>query len=344
MSISRSAAYGLSAVVALALLAACSDSSSRSPYATTGVSPMGAQRRPDHHKSWVSPDESAQPRLLFVSDRFRRSVYIYTMPGLRLEGTLTGFSGLLGVCNDPSGNIWIVDGSTSQVFQYSRTGTLLKTINDPGFEPFGCAVNSTGDVAVANTDDMRRFSGNVSVFHNGSGSPTILTNPDQRAYEWPAYDTSGNLYVDGDAFKGNGEFILSECPAGKSSCHTLTVSGASPHVAGGLNWDKVNNDLIIGDVECEGRGHAASCLYAATISGSTAMVTGTTKLYNFDGTHCYLVQGALAPFSKYFAGTCRKTNHSSETTVDRWAYPAGGSPGSHATGLELPVGAAISNK
>jgi DNA-binding beta-propeller fold protein YncE len=342
MSNSRSAAYGLSAVVALALLAACGDSSSRSAYAATGVSPTSAQRRPDYHKSWVPLDESVHPRLLFVSDRGRGAVYIYTMPGLRREGTLTGFSGLLGVCNDSSGNIWIVDGGTSQVFQYSRTGTLLKTIDDPGFEPFGCAVNSTGDVAVANGGIMGRGSGNVSVFHNGSGSPTILTNPDQRAYDWPAYDTSGNLYVDGR--RSNGEFILSECPAGKSSCHTLTVSGASPHVPGGLNWDKVNNDLIIGDVECEGRGHAASCLYAATISGSTAMVTGMTKLYNFDGTHCYLVQGALAPFSKYFAGTCRKTNHASETTVDRWAYPAGGLPGSHATGLELPVGAAISNK
>jgi hypothetical protein len=342
MSISRSAAYGLSAVVALALLA-CSDSSSRSSYAPTGVSPTSAQRRPDYHKSWVSLDESAQPRLLFVSDRLYNVVYIYNMPGFRLEGTLRGFAGLQGECNDSSGNIWIVNGGSSQVFQYSRTGTRLKTIDDDvDFRLIGCAVNRTGDVAVANRVSKSYEHGNVSVFHNGSGSPTILTNPHQHIYEWLAYDTSGNLYVDG--YDDKGEFILSECPAGKSSCHTLTVSGASPHVPAGLNWDKVNNDLIIGDETCEGRGRIASCLYAATISGSTAMVTGTTKLLNFDGTNCYLIQGALGPFSKYVAGGCTTAYRSGETTVDRWAYPAGGLPGSHATFLGYPIGAAISNK
>jgi hypothetical protein len=343
MSISRSTAYGLSAVVALALLAACSDSSSRSSYATTGVSPMSAQRRPDYHKSWVSPDAGAQPRLLFVSDRLFDTVYIYTMPGFQLKGTLTGFSGLRGECSDRSGNIWIVNGGTLQVFQYSRTGTLLKTIDDHvDFHLIGCAVNSTGDVAVANGVSNGHERGNVSVFHNGSGSPTILTNPHQHTYEWLAYDTSGNLYVDGAGDKD--EFILSECPAGKSSCHTLTVSGASPHVPAGLNWDKVNNDLIIGDESCEGRPRIASCLYAATISGSTAMVTGTTKLLNFDGTNCYLIQGALAPFSKYVAGGCTTVHRSGQPTVDRWAYPAGGLPGSHATFYGYPIGAAISNK
>jgi hypothetical protein len=339
MSISRSAAYGLSAVVALALLAACSDSSSRSSYTATGVPPMSAQRRPDYHKSWVPLDESTHPRLMFVSER--RDVYIYTMPGIRLKDTLTGFAVLRGVCNDSSGNIWIVDEGPSKVFQYSRTGTRLKTIDDDvDSNLIGCAVNSTGDVAVANRVSKSYGSGNVSVFHNGSGSPTILTNPHQRTYLWLAYDTSGNLYVDGEDDKG--EFILSECPAGKSSCHTLTVSGASPHAPGGLNWDKVNNDLIIDDVECESRGHAESCLYAATISGSTAMVTGMTKLLNYDGTRCRLIQGALGPFSKYFAGGCLGTYGS--PSVDRWAYPAGGLPGSHATFLGLPEAAAISNK
>ncbi len=46
--------------------------------------------------------------------------------------------------------------------------------------------------------------------------------------------------------------MLSECPAGSGSRSTLNISGGAPVFPGGLNWDRVNCDLIIGDQECSG--------------------------------------------------------------------------------------------
>jgi len=362
MRISRSATYAVSALAAAALLAACSSGGSQSSYApSSGVgSPMGAHQpfmpdhkfpgftgvktpavHPDHHKSWVSPDVKKAPRIMFVSDYGLGDVYIFTMPGLTLKGTLTGFSGPQGECSDGSGNIWITNTNTSQVFQYSRTGSLLKTINDAGEYPVGCSVNnSNGDVAVSNIINTSGGPGNIEVFANGSGTGTPLTNSNQYEYFFPAYDKSGNLYVDG--FSNSFFWILSECPSGSTSCHSLSVSGASPFFPGGLNWDRVNSQLVIGDQECG--GNLSSCQYAATISGSTATITGTTNLPNYDGTACDVDQGALAPFSKYFAGGCI-TFGTSISTVDRWAYPAGGTPtNNYTSGLSTPIGAAISNK
>jgi hypothetical protein len=361
MRISRLAMRALSAVAVAALLAACSGGESQSSYAPTGVLRMAARQapfvpdrefpgytgvrapelRPDHHKSWVSPDVKRASKLLFVSDYAVGDVYIYKMPDVTLKGTLTGFSGPQGECSDARGNIWITNTNTSQVLQYSRAGTLLKTISDPDYYPDGCAVNNgNGDVAVSNFEDRSGGPGNVSVFHNGSGSPIVLTNPSQYYYFFPAYDISGNLYVDGvDASEIS---ILSECPVGSSKCTSLTVSGASlSDLPGGLNWDTLNNELVIGDQLCGDQ--FASCLYEATISGSTARVTGTTPLRNYDGSNCDAVQGALAPRDLYFAGGCISYG-SSMNSADRWDYPVGGAPPWYATGLSYPIGAAISDK
>jgi len=350
----------LSAVAVAALLAACSGGESHSAYAPTAALRMRADQapfmldrefpgytgvrapelRPDHHKSWVSPDVKRTSKLLFVSDYAAGDVYIYKMPDVALKGTLTGFSGPQGECSDARGNIWITNTNKSQVLQYSWNGKPLKTLSDPGYYPDGCAVNDgNGDVAVSNFEDTSGGPGNVSVFHNGSGSPVVLTNPSQYYYFFPAYDISGNLYVDGvDASEFN---ILSECPVGSGNCTSLTVSGASLYAPGGLNWDKPNNNLVIGDQLCGGQ--FVSCLYEATILGSTASVIGTTPLRNYDGTGCDAVQGALAPRDLYFAGGCISYG-SSMNSADRWDYPVGGAPPWYATGLSYPVGAAISDK
>lgn len=364
MTISRSATYALSALAAASLLAACSGSggSQSSAYApSSGASaPMGSHipnlhsqfpantsvKTPsvhrDHHKSWVSPDAKLAPRLLFVADDDTDDVYIFTMPAMALKGTITGFDEPQGMCTDASGNIWITNTETFQIFQYSRTGTLLKTLSDVDGYPVGCAVNkSNGDLAVTNIIDASGgLPGNVVVYANASGSGTEITNPDQSEYFFPAYDRSGNLYVNGFT-RSSYIYVLSECPSGSSACHSLSVSGGSLFFPGGLNWDRVNNNLVAGDQECN--EEAASCQYQMTISGSTATITGSTPLSNTNGTGCDVDQGALAPFSKYFAGGCI-TEGSGTTTAARWAYPVGGEPTNNNTTPEYPIGAAISNK
>lgn len=356
MRISSAARFALSALAGAAFLAACSNSggSQTTGYAPAGGAATGAAHvrdshfpastsfralknvHPDHKKSWVSPDVAKAPRLLFVSDDDTNDVYIFTMPAMALKGTLTGFSEPQGMCNDSSGNIWITSTSQEEVIQYSRTGTSLKSVSTPGYFPVGCAVNKTnGDLAVTNIVSTAGGDGNVMIFHNGSGTGTPITNPSQTEYFFPAYDKSGNLYVDGF---GNSGFILSGC--GSSSCSTITVSGGSVGFPGGMNWDRVNDNLIIGDQECA----TGSCEDAATISGSTATITHSTPVNNYDGSACDVDQGTIAPMSKYFAGPCI-TQASALSSAARWAYPAGGTPGHFNNSVvEFPIGSAISNK
>ena len=191
----------------------------------------------DLHKSWVSPDIKRAPRLLFVSDADTYDVDIFTMPAMKLKGTLTGFDKPSGLCNDRHGNIWVVNDGSSQISQYSRTGTLLKTIDDDGYWPVGCSVNkSNGDLAVANIRNTGDEPGNVMVYPSGSDPGKPFTNPDQTEYYYPAYDKKGNLYVDGRGGSSN-DVMISLCPAGNNACSTLNVSGATLNVPGGLQLE-----------------------------------------------------------------------------------------------------------
>jgi hypothetical protein len=363
MRISQSVPYALSALAAAASLAACSggDGSQSSRYAPaegsilvgahlpnlrspfTGNASVGsAIPHRDYHKSWVSPDLKKVPRVLFISDYLVDDVYIFTMPAMALEGTLTGFDGPQGMCTDPTGNIWITNTKAEQVLQYSRTGTLLKTLSDPGYDPAGCAVNKmNGDLAVTNKFSGSSGPGNVTVYANGSGSGTAITNPNQYEYYFAAYDTNGNLYVDG--YSQSFYPILTECPSGSGSCHTLNVSGGTVYAPGGLNWDRVNNDLVAGDQDCGGQ--FASCLYQMTVSSSTATITGQTILNNYNGGACDVIQGTLLTrFSRYFAGPCI-SDGSGSSSAGRWRYPAGGNPTNYSLAAEYyPTGSAISNK
>jgi hypothetical protein len=367
MRISRSATYAVSVTAALALLAGCSggglqSSSSFAPASGQsaaagghGLGQMGhhhqsvftSVRTPkvhsDHHKSWVSPDVKRAPRLLFVSDDSYNDVFIFTMPAMQLKGTLTGFSEPQGMCSDKQGNIWVTNTGTSQGLKYSRTGNLLATVSDPYGYPVGCAVNpSNGDLALTDIFDFSG-AGGVIVYPGGSGSPTRYTNSAQYEYFFAAYNDDGDLYVDGFSYPSF-TFTISELPSGSGTMHTVPISGGSVNFPGGVNWDRVNYDLVVGDQEC-GFSFFGSCQYQMLENSSGGLtITGSTPLYDYDGGPCDVDQGTIAPFSKYFAGPCISEG-SGFSAAARWAYPAGGTPGYYNdSAVAFPIGSAISNK
>jgi hypothetical protein len=298
----------------------------------------GLRVHSDHHKSWVSPDlrRINYAPVLFVSDASTNDVYIYWLSSFKLKGTLTGFDEPEGMCSDASGNVWVTNTNTSQILKFSRTGTHLNTLSDRGYYPLGCAVNETnGDVAVTNVFSTSFYGGNVMIYAKGIGGGTPITNPNQLEYYFAAYDTSGNLYVDG---RDNGYyFMLSRCSS--SSCSTMNVSGGSLHYPGGVSWDRVNNNLVVGDQNCNEQ--FASCLYQMTVSGSSASITGSTPLTDYNGTPCDVIQGSLGEFSGFFAGPCLNEYGTSSSVAARWPYPAGGAASTYSV-LSLPVGSAIS--
>jgi DNA-binding beta-propeller fold protein YncE len=296
----------------------------------------------NHNKSWVSPDAKLAPRLLFVSDSGTNTVNIYKMPttGPKLSGVLTGFSEPQGMCSDAAGNVWVTNTGTDQIIQLSRTGSQLKTLTDPTGFPVGCAVNKqNGDLAVTNIIDSSA-NGEVLVYANATGTPEEITSPTVFEFFFPAYDNAGNLYADGEGSFG---YALTELPAGSSTLTDLTVSGGTVFFPGGLNWDTSTSSLLLGDQECG--GGAASCVYAATVSGGTATITGVTNLLDSSGGTAFDAdQLTVAPGGRYLAGGTISED-SALSAANRWAYPAGGVPTSfNNSGLSEPIGAAISNK
>lgn len=305
-------------------------------------------RHPNHHKSWISKDVKDAPRLLFVSDYGAEDVNIYTMPAMVLKGTLTGFSSPEGECEDASGNIWVANAGGSDLLLYSRTGTLLKTLDDPGFYPAGCAVNkSNNDLAVSNIESSTGGTGNIMVFANATGSGTPYTNASIAQYFFVGWDPSGNIYFDGtDSTRTTSYFA--EIPAGSSSTKLITLSGATLHFAGMVQWYNTGSYIALGDQECGGTPSA--CVYWIAVSGSTGTNLATTNLSNYNGGNvCSMAQGVIAAWGeKYLAGSDYETPCGyTPITVYRWPYESGGTPTNYnntTSTLVEPLGAAVSTK
>ncbi len=297
----------------------------------------------DHRKSWISPDARRAPRLLYISDDGTNDIDIFTLPALAFKGQFTGFDEPQGMCSDASGNIWITNTGTLQIMQLSRTGSLLKTLSDPTGFPVGCAVNkSNNDLAVTNIIGSPSGDGNLVVYANSTGTPTEYFDPSVFEYFFPAYDNSGDLFVDGEGSSG---FALLELPVGSSTLQNVTISGGQLFFPGGVNWDSGNNELVIGDQECN--DEASACIYSATVSDFVATITGVTMLSGPSGQSALDIdQWTIGPRGRYVAAGFISES-SIPSGVARWAFPAGGVPtnfNDSDTGLSEPIGSAISNK
>jgi hypothetical protein len=308
---------------------------------------LASQIRPDHHKSWVSPDVKRAPRLLFISDYGADDVFIFTMPDMVLKGTLTGFDFPEGECPDFKGNIWIANTGESQMQLYSRTGTLLNTVNVTGEYPAACAVNkANNDLAVANIESATAGAGNITVFANSSGSGTVYTNAAISDYFFVGYDPSGNLFFDGTNESRTTSYFA-ELPSGSATTQLITLSGGTLNLAGFIQWYEPGNYIALGDQECDGTP-GTSCVYWVSVSGSSGTITGTTALLNYqDGEVCDLVQGVIAANrQKYVTGPDYESCGNTPSTAYRWAYDQGGNPTNYNNSASFvePIGAAVSTK
>ncbi|MGA8535546.1 MAG: hypothetical protein WB615_15670 [Candidatus Tumulicola sp.] len=293
---------------------------------------------------------ASTPRLLFLTDRGTDDVDIFSLPELTLKGRLTGFTLPAGECSDAFGDVWVANVGAYQMRRYSRTGALLSTLTESYGYPSYCAVNKADNtLAVSNLEDKYYHPGQVLIYKNATGSPSLLTNPQQYYYYADAYDPAGNLFVIGRAHSR--QIILSECAAGSDTCHTITIAGATIYFPSVLQWYHPGNYLVLGDAQC--RNKFATCLYRFSISGSTAMLLGETTLENYKGSAaCIVYDPAIAGSDDetFVVGGSETTGNRGCGKVPpnaaRWAFPAGGKPTDYnaSAGLSQPFGAAISAK
>jgi hypothetical protein len=178
---------------------------------------------------WVLPSQKSQP-LIWAADVY--DTYAYTITG-QVAVELKGFFDAVAVCTDRLGDLFVADDSRQVIFKYTPGSFLpIDVFDDQGAEASSCAIDpTTGSLAVAN-------SSNVLIYPAGtSGTPIAYTNPNIATYACLAYDTAGNLFVDGYG-KDTG-FQLAELKKSGDSLKTTRIPALNnrKHGAGGIAWD-----------------------------------------------------------------------------------------------------------
>lgn len=323
MGILRSLWHKACITATAAALAACGYPSAQLPLAP------GAE----HAASWMSPAAASAGSLLYISDAQAFDVYVYTFPELKLTGVLTGFDRPEGECSDAKGDVWITNNQGEDILRYHHGGTkVVSVLTDPLGFPAGCAIDpSTGDLAVTNLFD---FSGNggVLIYKKAVGTPRAYTNPRQVYYYLDGYDDKGNLYVSGKS--SSGAYSLSVLAHGKHAMSTVSINGAKLVFPGTVVW--TGSSLLLGDQRC--RHVKTSCLYEAVVAQTTARIKRRIPLAG----SCDVAQVAIDK-TRLAGGDFWRCGGDGRNSTDVWSYPRGGHPVKTVTGIEAPLGAAISN-
>jgi DNA-binding beta-propeller fold protein YncE len=303
-------------------------SQARPGVAVTAARPPAS--RPDRGASWVARSAASSGPLLFVSDFGDFDVDVYSVSSLKLVERITGFFEPQGECADARGDVWIANTGTQQMLKFKPGDKRpIATLDDSIGYPAGCAVDpKTGNLAVTNVFGASG-PGGILVYRHGSGTPAAYSNPHQYYYYFAGYDAGGNLYTSGMTFKS--AYILSTLQRGKKTMSSIAISGGTLYFPGTVLWN--GSSLVLGDQQC---GDAnTSCLYEASVSGTTASITATIPLTN----SCDVAQ-VVVQSDAIYGGNYQFCAHG-KSSIDQWAFPSGGEPVQSVTGVTEPIGSAI---
>lgn len=321
MKITRSILFVFGVLGAAATLEGCGGSQINPSAPTQSVAESKVGANPDHRRSWMAPDAAPQD-LLYVSDLATYDVNVYSYPGGKMKGRLTGFGGPEGECVDATGHVFITNFGASNILEYAHGGTSpIATLNDPGYYPVGCSVDvTTGNLAVANyVTTSGAGQGGVVIYKQAKGSPKIYTEPKIVSMSFCGYDDAGNLFVDG--LTSDNAFAFAELSSGGTSLKNIVLN-QKIGVPGGIQWD--GSHVTVGD-------RSTNVIYQFTITGTNGKKAGSTHLTGASEVNQFWIDGLRVIGSDPVAGN-----------VKFWNYPTGGSSAKTITGLVQPVGATVS--
>ena len=159
---------------------------------------------------------------------------IFSTPRDKQTAQLTGFSEPQGLALDTAGNLYVADTNNSRIQVYAAgfKGTPT-TINDPGESPASVAIDSNGNLGVANILTTSGGPGSVSFFNKGGTLLTTLSNANFAKVIFDAFDDKGNLYIDGT--NASGAFVAGEVVGGVSGkAISILTTGNSVGFPGGI--------------------------------------------------------------------------------------------------------------
>ncbi len=313
--------HSMLGIVAMAAFAGCGGPQ-------TSVTPSVQQNAPVVRgsglaRSWMLPEAKSED-LLYVANVY--TITAYSWPKGRLVGTLKNFYTPYGECVDKSGDVYVTDGKFGKIYEYAHGGTTpIKTLNDPSYQAYGCAVDpTTGNLAVANYSDNSDREGDVAIYHKAKGTPKSYIAYGFYYYYYLGYDPKGNLYVDG-LFGSYGDgFEFGELRKGGGQINPILLpqSIAAP---GGIQWD--GQYLAVGD-------NAGEVIYQFSFSGSKATLQGTTPLTGAGNVGQFgIVGSSVVTPNQFFSGS----------GVLVFPYPDGGAATKTIThGVFYPFSAVVS--
>jgi hypothetical protein len=240
--------YALSSCVAAAMLAGCGGSQPPigAPGAILQAAAIATHAEPG--TSWMLP-EAQNEDLLYVTipgESSSGTVEIFSYPAGSQVGELSLYASEL--CSDTGGNVFITQGlradSNSKIFEYKHGGTQpIATLSDAYKGALGCSVDpATGNLAVANTGGFDG-TGNVLVYPNATGTPTVYQTPLQA--EYCGYDGNSDLFAIGYEPGGSeGSYPLTELAKGGSQFASVRLD-KPVKLADGVQW--VGKYLVAGD-------------------------------------------------------------------------------------------------
>jgi len=242
-------------------------------------------------------------------------VYVLSYPKGSLVQTLRGFDDAQNICSDADGNVWIPEsydqsGYEGTILEYAHGGgSSIATLNESHY-PESCAVDSTGNLAVANQD------GTVTIFHGAKGVPKYYPYGELSDLYSASFDSKGDLFLTGHiaTYQVGTEWLQK----GHSTLESFTLH---PHMYphGGLAWD--GKYLAVA-------AHPTS-INRYSIIGEEGMKVGSLSL----GTCC------MGHFAIH--GSAMVITDAGYDRVQYFAYPSGGAP-TKTISVNGPSGIAIS--
>jgi hypothetical protein len=280
-------------LVAAFAVSACAGENAQPLVATPGALPVST---PAHAK--------ADGRLIYVTNYINSTLTFYSYKTGKAEGSVTsGLDAPQGVCSDSKGNVFVGNTDDIQVLEFPHGGTTpSQTIATTGFYPGDCAISSKKTLAV---DAICSYpscgAGAVLLYAHETGTPTMVNCPNIHQYDYDAYDSAGNLFVEGYSSPSS-HFEFCEVPNGTNKAIAVTLDSPPPFPAP-MQWD--GKYLAI-------TGTGGDVINRYSISGSAGTLAGTVSLTGAE---------------EYFTMASKKAVIAETASgYGYWKYPSGGSP------------------
>ncbi len=218
------------------------------------------------------------------------------------------------MCTDKKGDVWIVANAGQEIVEYQHGGTTpIATLSDPGYYPTICSVDPiTGNLAVANkeTNGSSPQQGNVAIYAQAKGTPTLYNDSELFQVWFCGYDDKGNLYIDGT--KGYSvTFGFAELPRGKKQITNIALKGGTIYFPGKILWD--GKYVAVGDQSYLNKYPYTSGVYETT--GAGGKIVGSTPFTGSSDVAGFAIEGhtVIAPDIGL-------------ENISSYKYPAGGKP------------------